>query len=277
MPQRPAALSSGNIPLARRPSQGGEFQVFLSAQDALEVGAVTVTGLNAGSYAPDSGYAVALAARPSELVVVLENGRVTSGNVAVHVVGTDQNDAALSGNAVLDFPAWCGVADSAFPTGMAAEVIVPAGRMFKTITGVTVTGAPVAAKDARLIVLGMPDIASYERVGCTTSKEIETPSRVGRPIACEMQGSAFTAAGRSRPGALTISAKDLGPGSLSRFDGIRTTVQIRVQHESVEARRYFMTGHFVSVRHSAPDGEEEATLSSQGPFERFALLLPADA
>lgn len=275
--QRPSAIPTVSIPLARRPSQGGEYQVYLSPADGLELGSVTVTGANAGTYTADTGYAVALAARPSDLVVVLENGRKVGGSLTVHVVGTDQADAALSGNATLEFPAWAGVSQEAFPTGLAAEVVVAANKYFKTVTSVTVTAADVDAKDAKLILLGMPDQSTYERVGCTTSKEITTPSRTGRPMACEMNGSAFTAAGVSTPGELSISAADTGPGSLQRFDGVRCVAQIRVVHEGSEVRRLYMTGHYVKVRLQAPTGEEQATHQSQGPFERYAYFLPASA
>lgn len=276
--QRPADLTPENIPLVRRPSQGGEFQVFLSPQEAFEVGSVSITGSNAGTFTADTGYAVSLADRPSDLIVLLENGRKTGGPISVHVVGTDQNDAALSGNAVLEFPAWAGVSDEAFPTGFASEVLVTDGtKRFKTVSLVTVLASESEATDAKLIVLGMPNQSTYERVGCTTSKEIETPSRVGRAMPCEMNGSAFTGAGRSKAGSLTISAQDTGPASLARFDGMRTVAQIRVVHESREARRIYMTGHYVSVRNSAPDGEEVANHTSQGPFERYAYMLPLDA
>jgi hypothetical protein len=275
--QRPDALTSDKISLARRPSAGGEYQVHLSTQEALELGSLLVTGADAGTYTGDTGYAVSLAARPSDLLVVLENGQPVNGPIVVHVVGTDATNAALSGNATLEFPTWSGVDDDAFPTGLAAEVIVPANKQFKTVTSVTVLDAAAQAKDAKLILLGMPNSDTYDRVGCTTSKQITTPSRPGRTIPCEMQGAAFTAAGRSRAGALTISAKDQGPASLSRFDGLRTVARISVVHQGVEARRMFMTGHYVTVELSAPDGEEDATHQSQGPFERFAYLLPADA
>lgn len=275
--QRPSALPTVSIPLARRPSQGGEYQVFLSPMDGLELGSVSITGANAGTYTADTGYAVALAARPSDLIVLLENGRKAGGALTVHVVGTDQTDAALSGNATIEFPSWAGVSQEAYPTGFAAEVIVAANKQFKTVSSVTVLAADVDAKDAKLILLGMPDQSTYERVGCTTSKEITTPSRVGRPMPCEMNGSAFTAAGVSRPGELSISAADTGSGSLQRFDGVRCTAQVRVVHEGTEVRRMYMPGHYVTVRLSAPTGEEQATHQSQGPFERFAYFLPASA
>lgn len=275
--QRPAALTADKISLARRPSAGGEYQVSLSTEEALELGTVSITGANAGTYTGDTGYAVSLAARPSDVIVLLEHGQAVGGSITVHVVGTDATNAALSGNATLEFPTWAGVEDEAFPTGLAGEVIVAANKKFKTVTSVTVLNANAAAKDAKLIVLAMPDSETFVKVGCTTSKQYTTPSRPGRTIACEMQGSAFVAAGRSRPGSLTISAKDQGAAGLSRFDGLRTVARISVVHQGVEARRMFMTGHYVTVELSAPDGEEDATHQSQGPFERFAYFFPADA
>lgn len=278
MPQAPAALATTQIGAARRPIQSGEYQVLFSQEPIYELGSLEITGANAASVSLDAGFAVALAARPSDVVVALRTSGYAGGSaIAVQLIGTDQTNAALSGVGQVRFPNWSGQPNNQLPIGLAVDVVVPDGKKFKTINTVNVSAAAVA-KGTKLRIYGNPDTSTYVRVGCTTGASFNTPARPGRNIGCGMDGTAFSAKGMSRPGEITVTAKDSNTSGLMPFNGSNVSVMVQgVIDDTVTAVRYYLSRFDVAVRKQIGDGETEATDEAQGVYEGFMMVIAPDA
>lgn len=273
----PAALEANLINVARRPSQGGEYQTWFSREPSLPLGRFTVSGADAGTWAGDSGYAVGLEDDPRELVAQVEIACSPGGAVTLTITGTNVADAAIVGTAVIEFPDWSGLAQTDFPISYSVDVVPAVAGLFKTITTVAVD-CLAAAAGMKIQIFGMPAQDSYLRIGCTEAKTYNSKSRVSRPIACEMDGSAFTAKGRSKPGELSITAKDSGTAGLGPFDGARVTVKFAVVHDGdVSVRNLYYTGYDVALEATAGDGETEATQMTKGNYETMMYMLPVSA
>ena len=275
----PTTLASADWPVAQKPTFGGEMDVYLTRDPAIEIGKYAVKATNSGVYTADPvNTPLTGSGSASELIAVVDTSAGMYGgasNIVLTVTGTDQTDAALTGTATFAVPAWVKNTQRVFCLGFATDVVpATAGKKFKTVTGVTSTNA-TDAKNSAIALFSVQSYDNFVQVGCTTTKEFTTKARVTRPVACGMDASAFAKPGRSDPGELNITSKAVTYGDgLAKFNGINCTAMLKVVKEGqIETDRWFFIGYRPTVRPNFGDGEDEATFQGTGFYEDLAVLV----
>lgn len=272
---RPEDIAPSNYGIALKPLLGKEKKIKISAKPAIEVASIEVTGANAVTTTTSVAGAGALAARPSELLIKLEEELSADAAMVIGVVGTDENDAVLSGSARFAPPAYAQEQSFVFPAGTAREVVVTGNKKFKTITSIVPTSIPVSAKYGRLSLFGMPPMDSFVLVGCRTNLSYATETRHAVAVACGGDDSAFVKPGQKpqREVSVTVKVPSLSDG-LARYDGKSNIVLLAVSEKEgrVVTDHEFLIGVTLSARRTDPEASEPSTLEATGIYEDYAHL-----
>lgn len=270
---QPTTVAAADYNIARRPTLGAEMDVYLSSSEVVEIGRYEMLAAGSGEWTSDAVNAAVLSADPSDLQVVVQAEVRSSAPVVVTVVGTDQNDAAITATATLSPPGWVTNQSYSFPEGYAKDLTpTVGGKMFKTITSVTFTNG---ARGGKFRIYKLPALTSFTLVGFTTGGDFTTKSRPPKPIADKLDGSAVVKFGRSEPGTLSLTAKYLSVGDgLQRFAGRRCTAMAIIEKEEQLITERLIFGNYVpNVRPSMPEGDGDATAGGEGMFEVFAAFV----
>ena len=151
----------------------------------------------------------ALAAVPAELLAVLE-GDVNCGatDLVLTVTGTDSSGAALTGAATFKVPTYSQFTDRIFPKGYAVEVVPTVdGKLWKTITNVTVVNDGTIPWNLSMALFGVPSLSTFRKIGCKTQLNYDPKVPLPHSVQCGRDLSAFIKAGEIPEGALDITAK----------------------------------------------------------------------
>lgn len=271
----PTLVTAANYPIARKPAFGGEKTVYLTTDDAMEIGEFEITALNSGVWTADAvntipaagGYLVAVVSSPTGM----SGG---SANVVLTVAGTNELSASVSATATFQPPGYAENSLKEFQVGYAVDCELSADKKWVTaaVTGVTCQADAIGAT-IKLIL--MPDPSRFKEIGCTNDFDFTTLSQVPKAIPCGMNGAAFTKLGRSEQPTITISGKLKGFGDgLTRFDGRSCTAKISIKKEGVLVTdNLYFAGVYLKVKPTYPDGDGEAMVTAEGVFSDQALMV----
>jgi hypothetical protein len=275
MALRPNDISAANLGIALKPLFGREKKLKISLLPAIEIANMTVTGVNALSTTLINAGATQLNARPSEVLIKLDEEVRAGAAIQFGVVGTDQDGAYLSGAAKFSNPTYAQEQGYALPPGTAREVVVTSGRKFKTVTQIIPTAADAEALGAKFSVFGMPDQSSYVLVGCRVNLNYSTESREPMSVACGGDESAFVKPGQKpkREVSVTVKLPTLSDG-LKRYNGMSNIVALAVsdKEDRVVTDHEYLIGMQISGRHSDPESSEPSTLEATGQYEDYAHI-----
>lgn len=271
---RPSDLAAVNYPAALHPIMGYEEQLYFTSLPSADLGTLEIGGLNSGTFTASVPDAAILSAQPMEVLCMLKNPLNSAGGFRVTVLGTDQNNAALSGTAYFQPPGYSNNANIVFPVTWASEVEIGTGKYFKTITSVI----PWCLADATAVkveLFGIPAISNMIKVPCKVSIEYTPKVPEGHEIQCGRDMSAFVVEGEIPVGMLTVTAKVPNESDgLSRFNGLRCTGVIkRLANDQIPTGHTFLTGLILKSKKSIPEGVETSTYSADGKFENSMMVL----
>ncbi len=277
----PANLAAKQYPVALKPTLGFEQQFFVSLEQSVELGTLEIKAANSGVYTANQGENLTLADSPQELLAVFDTPTNACGasNLVVHLVGTDQDGAALNGTATFAVPSYANDQTRRFPQGYAVDVVPSvAGKKFKTVTGVTVDST-VDAVASKVTLFGVPSVVTFTKVGCRTQMNYDL--RVPQPVAvqCGRDLSAFIKSGEIPVGALDVTAKipSFADG-LARINGQRVTGLIKeIKEDSVDTMHVFFLGLRVTVKPSVGESVDPATLTATAMYEDCAMIVAQGA
>jgi hypothetical protein len=273
MSYEPSVVAAADYGIARRPSFGGEMKVYLSSDEAVEIGEISMTATNSGTYEGDTVNEAVLAANPSDLVLVVSPEVKSDTPIVVTVTGTDQFDVSRTFVGTIIPPAWVPNQTYDFPEGYAVDLVPSVvGKKVKTITDVSVSGGD---RGSKMKIVKLPSLDTFTIVGCTTDKEFTTKTRPPKPIACGLDGSEHVKFGRSEPGSLNVTQKYVSyADGLGRFAGRRCTAMAVVEkEEAVITERHFFGNFVPKVMPKMPDGDGEATMGGEGLYEQYAFFV----
>lgn len=267
-----------DYPIALKPTLGYEQQLYVSVSPSLEPGIFQLTAANSGVYTPNNADTAALAVTPLELLAELETD-VNCGvaNLVLTVVGTDQNDAALTGTATFAVPAYAQETSRVFPKGWAVEITPNvAGKLFKTITAAALSVVnTVTAVGAKIAIFGMPALTTFRKIGCKTQLNYDPKVPVPHAIQCGRDMSAFIKPGEIPEGSLEITAKiPTFSDGLARINGIRVTGLIKeIKEDKVTTMHVFLMGLIMTSKPSIGESVEPGTLAATSKYEDVAFIL----
>ena len=222
----PKQIAAANYPVAVQPLLGFEQQLFITTQPFTDVGVLTITGVNSGTYTANAAPAAQLAAQPQELLCLLETpGVLGDSPLVAQVVGTDSNGNPLSGVATFTPPGYAQDKSYDIHQHRAAEFIPYQNgalvdlTQFKTVISVTPITASAAYLNAQFRIAGMPLVSSLKKIG--TKLTLEFDEKIQQPVAIRdgKDLGAYVKPGEIPVGDLTISANDpVSADGLRRFD-----------------------------------------------------------
>lgn len=272
--QRPSDIATANFGIALKPLLGREKKLKISTTPAIEVAGLEVTAVNALTATASNAGVAALAARPSEVLIKLEEELKAGAAVTIGVAGLDQDDNYLSGVARFAPPSYAQESDYVFPAGTAREVQITSGRKFKSIS----TYAPTAdtlAVGAKFSVFGMPPLTDYVLVGCRVQLDYTPEVREPVSIACGGDDNAFTKPGQKPRRDVSITAKlpSLSDG-LARYNGLSDLVLLAVseKQDKITTDHEFLIGAIVTGGHRNPEASEPSMIEARGLYEDYAHI-----
>jgi hypothetical protein len=256
--QGPTALTLAQVQIAVKPVLGGEMRVYVTRDQSLQLASFTVAAANSGVQDVGSPYSynnLSLSSQvngyPMDLVVVAENLVQDAGPILITISGTDQNNAAQTGVAVLEAPAYAGVSDNIFEAGWMADVVptVATSQWLSFLNfSINCTAAAVGSKFS---IWAMPNVnagaygqTNYRLIGATQEKSVTTNAQQPLAISAGLQEGAYIKGGVIPVAMLRVKARwiSLGDGIL-RFDGASNlTVRVDIQKEQkvIDQRLFFM-------------------------------------
>lgn len=259
----PDTIAVADVPIARKHSVGGEKRLYVSGDSAAEIGELLWAADGSGVFTADS--INTLPTTGADLQVKVVGELLSAADVVITVTGTDQNSAALTGTATYTAPSWVGNKTKDFSEGTAVDVVPGvAGKKFKTITGITVTGGK---KWGKVKLFTLPENWTY--IDCVESVDPSVGTTPAHPIADGLDGAADVTRGRSEPSSVRVTAKNRSTlDGLMRFAGRNCCLRLEVWKQGkVLTERHVYSNCIMSVDPSFPDGSEESKQSAGGMME----------
>lgn len=280
--QGPPDFPTSQINAARKPGSGGEYELYITQEPAYELATIKQGAAGSPTLAVDSGYAVAVSARPSDLVAVVTSNNFNATNLAgapqfvLNVVFDDNSTGTVT--AVLQMPAWLGqgTADRSFPIGFAVDA-AHASKSVKAVT--SLQSASNFPLNSKISIFAMPPIAmaDYKRIGCQTNLQFTTKESPGRPVPCGLDGAAYVKRGRSEPGTVNFGGKGFTQADvIARYRGIQVILRADVKKDDVVVNeRLFFIGVIYKKSAEVGEGDDDAAERCEGFYESFIATLPA--
>lgn len=259
----PPPIPAHLITQARRPTQSGEWEVWLSVQRAFL--AASQTG---GSGQPCAVYEQGiLAAGPRPLAITLLSPATglaaLSGTVGIY--GENEDGFAMSGQAHLSNPSWTAAhANSPLPVGSAFEVPTVDGKRWRRIDAV------YPSHNLKVGVIALPTNDTFSKVGCVIARDLG----MGREMRIAPTGSPREISRWLPGGELSVSATPAPThnAGLGAFAGSSCTALIRVTKEAVTAEHLLVVDWMPSHKANAGEGESLVTGVYSGPFAATAAF-----
>jgi hypothetical protein len=262
--------------LLSRPLKSSERRVLLSTDPSLELGTLVITDTNACTWTSEPTEAAQLAAGPSHLCVMVDGALPnTVSNVVFTLTGTDPGNSVISATGTFAVPAYSRNQKKSFPRCWAVSFDQSAGTKFKTITSVSVV-SNAGATGGRFKVFALPDISSFQLVGCIGSTNFTPRGIVPFAMRCGDDPQAFVVEGDVAEARLAIDAKFFNSTEgLSRLNGLRCVVMIEdLRARRVVTGRYFCTGYYPTPGERGSEGPEAVTNDSEAPVEETLSFTP---
>lgn len=272
---RPTDIASSNYTLVNKPVQGRAKRLKIQTDPAFELAALQITAANTLSVTASVPANAALADDPREVLLKLEEELRAESAVVIGVLGTDQNDAVLSGTVTFAPPDYAQEQRYVFPAGSAREAVVASGKKFKTISAYVPTTIPATAVGGKFSSFGMPDMDGYVLIGCRTQLDYPGEYRDPMAVACGGDDSAYVLPGQKPRRDVTINVNELsmsdGP---SRYNGMSNLVLLAEtdREDKLVTDREFLIGVTVSFKRSVPGDSNPTTLNGTGIYEDYAHL-----
>lgn len=278
---RPNDLTSLQYKMALKPSLGYEKQLLVSTQSHTDLGVMVVKAVNSGVYTPNVADNLALADLPQELLLTLDNDVSGDAAAVITVVGTDQNDSALTGIATFEPPGYAQDQTYGFPKGWAQQVVTSdATKKFKTVTSVTATTASAAWVDAKLRMFGVPTAddtvnGTFRLIGTKTTLNFDPKTPMPTAIQSGRDKGAYIKPGEIEIGNLEITAKiPSGSDGLARVNGRRVTGWIReMKEDKLNTQNIFILGLIMTSKEKNGESVEPSTLDATSMYEVYAFIL----
>lgn len=279
----PPTLATGSFPIMAEPLLGAEFQSFITSKVPAEMGLFTITGASAGSFEADTVGAAQLLASPQSLIVVVDEAITDAGaNIVLTIAGVAEDASNITGTATITTPGYLQNQNKTFPRGFAVDVVVTGDKKFKSINngGITVV-CNALATNARIRVMGIPEITDFERVGCTGAGSFQPRVRRDAPIRCGSDPSAFVKEGDLAEGSLRIEAKYFNYGAgLARYAGQRCMVLLKEMRTGakIPTTYHYVTQYVPTGEITIPEGSEPCMNTSESRFQvNMTFLAPTAA
>ena len=274
------AIASVDLDIAEAPYLGGEFAVYLSRTQSVNLGSITMTASGSGSvgsYATWAGNPGAVIKAGGADLQLVATGELQSPNGPCTVVFNVINELAAATTLTFTFntPARAADASASFPRGVATDGVLAAGSKVVSITSLqSITNGN---RGSLFALYQLPEAADYVLVGCTTEKKFTTKSREPVGIDDGMERDRFVKKGKTKRGTLTIDSKFGGmTDRLTRFDGARCTAMLLgIKDGQVTTDRLVFAGYIPGVDVDLPDGEGEAKENAAGGLYEEGLFFVA--
>ena len=276
MPSRaPAGLTAVNYTYAKRPTLGGNLEVFLSTKLSYELGTLLITDTDTGSWAEEASGAAQLLADPRDLIAVCKTKLDGDDeDVTFTVNGTDASDQAITATVTFTPPPYVSDQGKHFPNSFAVDVVEGSDEAFKTITSITAVNAQAAAINAKIKLFAVPKVTDFTALGCRTDLNYALKARLPKSVQCGFDKSAFTVQGETEEAQLDLTSKLFNHSQdLARYNGRDVTVLVKNTHaETIVTEHMFFIGALLTVTGRAGEGEDEATLEATGRYEDLAIM-----
>jgi hypothetical protein len=280
----PPDLSTAQLKIALKPTAGFEQQLWASTGQVTNPGNIDLKGVNSGIYEAQPADVLQLAATPQEIVAVLDGPVNVLTSITATITGTDQTDSPLTGTATFSVPTYAKNQERVLPKSWGTDVVVAAGKKFKTITpGATVISCGAEAVPVRIKLFGIPSFdginpatpGAYKLVSTKTKLDWDPRVPMPHPVQDGRDMSKFVKLGEIPQGTLAITQKigSMGDG-LMRFNGVRITGLVReFKEEQVETMRSYLLGLVISSKVSTAQSVEDAEATGEGIYEDVAVML----
>lgn len=274
MKYQPAAVVQQNVGTVQEPFFGGEFGVYLTTVQALQIGTITFTAAGTATYTANA--AVTLAT-PNDLqltALVAIQALPTDPPVGVQLMGVSDASANITGTVFFNPPTWSTNLDPNFGRGIAFDLnpSVP-GAKFKSITGLgAVTGGQFGLK---IGVFSLPQQSDYVFIGCTTEIDFNAKDRMAKGVDCRMETDAFIKAGKTQAGELKIGSKLFSMvEGMARFSGLKATAMlVGVKDGILIGDQLVFTAYRPTIKARLPDGDGESMSDAEGKFEEHLFFV----
>lgn len=263
-------------PMATKPLLGFEQQLWVSTQPFTDLGLLTVTGVNSGTYTANTAPNTVLASAPQELLCILETtGLLGDSPLVVQVVGADKHGNPLSGVATFTPPGYAQDRNYDIHQHRAVDVIPYQndvwvdGTPFMTISAVTPLGASAAYLNSQFRLAGFPPLASLIKIGTKISAEFD--EKVQDPVAIQdgKDKGKYIKPGTIPVGTLTISSKDpVSADGLRRYNGLALTGVIEeVKQDVLHTQHVWLGNLFITAKPKGGEGEDPVTLECNALYQ----------
>ena len=274
---QPTTIASTDYQVARKPTLGGEIEVWASPDEAYEFSTVEYATANSGVQTNhDYNVLATIHTSGSDLAVVIKEYFNATASVTVNFVGTDENGAAMTGAATIAPPGWATQDNYRFPEGAAFDITPTAptytGKKWKTIGYAGHTGGTISATSA-FRIFSFPVSTSFKQTSCNTSVEYATPIRPAIAIPCGMDGvGGGVKAGRTEQPTISVRGKYRAyVDGLGKYAGKPCTLRIRVKKEArLIVEDNFLGNCRLTSKPSHGDGNDESSIVAEGLYEYFA-------
>ncbi|MBM3758520.1 MAG: hypothetical protein FJW38_31680 [Acidobacteria bacterium] len=263
----PDAIALADIPIARNHSVGGEKRLFVSKEPARQIGSVFLKGDADAEWIPDE--INTLPVTGADLQAKVDDELDADAAPLFTFTGTDQADVALQGTSTFSPPSYVANKGFDFSEGVALDIVPgTAGKLFKTLSGVTATNAK---KWSRLKVFQLPSAASWKSIAMVESVDVKIGTKVGHPIPDELDGAKEVVAGRSEPSSITINAKHRSVvDGLQRYAGRLCCLRLEVWKQGkILVERHVYANCILQVNPNFPDGSDEVRQAAEGLLQEY--------
>lgn len=261
----PDDIAVADIPIARKPTIGGEKKVWISEEAVSEIGEIVWAADGSGVYTADAINTLPTAG--SDLQIKVSAELKSDTQVVVTVTGTDQNDAALTGTATFGYPSWASNHAYNYSEGVAVDVTPSvSGKLFKTITAVSVTGGK---KWGKCQIFTLPTAASWQYVDFVRSVDPSIGTHPAHPVPDGLDGAKDVTRGRSNPSEvrLTCNNRSMRDG-VQHYAGRLISIRQDIKKQGkVLVERHVYGNVIITSDANFPDGDEESMQTAAGMME----------
>lgn len=264
--------------MATKPAVGYEQQLHVSLEQSTDLGSYEILAANSGLLTPNAADNLTLADTPQEVIAILDvDANGGASDIVLTVVGTDQNDAALTGTATIAVPAYSSISTKRWPKGWACEVIPTVdGKKFKTINPASCSvSCAVAALGTVIRLFGVPSLTTFSRVVAKSQLNYTPKVPVPEAIRDGRNASRWTKPGEIPEGQLSVTSKiPTFADGLARINGMRCTGLVKeLKEEKLDTMHIFILGMTIAAKPTVGESVEPVTFQADGKYEEIGVVL----
>jgi len=266
----PDDIATVDVPIARKPTIGGEKKLWISDEPVIEVGEIAWVTDGSGVYTADQINTIPATGYDLQLKVDGELQSDTS--VVVTIVGTDQDDAAVTGTATLSYPKWSSNKTYDYVEGISCDVVPTVStQKFKTISSISVSGGK---KWGKVKLFNLPTAASWQYVDFIRSVEPTIGTYPAHPVPDGLDGAKDVTRGRSDPSGVRVTCNNRGMvDGIQRYAGRQICIRQEIKKQGkVLTERHVFGNVIIAADSNFPDGDEESMQTAAGMMEDAFLF-----